>query len=111
MTKCLVYIDDFNLFSYLVDILVNGTASAFDMRYENQSAQLLLGLKHNQVRKKFCRPNPMQQKNSIKDILITTGSADSYHMIEKVLNILMDQKDFFGLQYHVVVGDGFEKDI
>ena len=112
LTKCLVYIDDLNLFSYPVDILVNGTASAFDMGYEKgQSAQLLLGLKYNQVRKEFCNPRLIQKSIPIKDILITTGSADPYHMTEKILNILMGQKGFVEFQYHVVVGGGFEKDI
>lgn len=112
LTKCLVYIDDLNLFSYPVDILVNGTASAFDMEYEKgQSAQLLLGLEYNQVRKEFCHLRAIHRRSSIKDILVTTGSADPYHMTEKILGILMEQKDFFEFRYHVVVGGGFEKDI
>ena len=53
-TKCLIYIDDLNAFTYPVDIILNGTASAKDMGYEKcQQAYLLLGLKYNLLRNEF----------------------------------------------------------
>lgn len=112
LTNCLVYIDDLNFFSYPVDILVNGTASAFDMGYEKtQSAQLLLGLKYNQVRSGFSSLPLRKINGSITDILITTGNGDPFHITEKILGILMSVKRFWGIKYHIIVGGGFEKNI
>ncbi len=112
LTNCLVYIDDLNLFPYPIDILVNGTASAFDMGYENvQSAQLLLGTEYNQVRKEFSGLSPKEMNGGIADLLITTGNGDPCHMTEKILGIIMKTEQFSGFRYHVIVGGGFEKDI
>lgn len=112
LTNCLVYIDDLNFFPYSIDILVNGTASAFDMGYEKeQSAQLLLGPKYNQVRKEFSGLPPKEFSGDIANILITTGNGDPFHMTEKLLKILIPTEQFSEIKYHVVVGGGFEKDI
>ncbi len=111
MTDRLVYIDDLNLFHYPIDILVNGTASALDMGYEKkQTAQLLLGLGYNQVRKGFSG-TPSKRAANVTDVLITTGNGDPFHMTEKILGIVLSEERFSGLRYHVIVGGGFEKDI
>lgn len=112
LTKCLAYIDDLNAFSYPVDILINGTASADEMRYkEKQEAKLLLGVKYNLLRKEFKEINKRETKMSISDIIITTGNSDPFHMTEKLLKYLMYDRSFRTYQYHVIVGAGFEKNI
>lgn len=112
LTKCLVYIDDLNAFSYPVDILINGTASADEMGYEEmQEAKLLLGVKYNLLRKEFKEIAKRDVKRSISDIIITTGNSDPLHMTEKLLRCLMYEKKFSTHQYHVIVGTGFEKNI
>ena len=112
LTECLVYIDDLNFFPYPVDILINGTASAFQMKYEKeQTAQLLLGLKYNQVRKEFSDLPPREISEIVTDLLITTGNGDPFHITEKILGILMSVKQFSQIKYHVIVGGGFEGDI
>jgi pseudaminic acid biosynthesis-associated protein PseG len=112
LTNCLVYIDDINFFPYPIDILVNGTVSAFDMGYEKeQSAQLLLGTKYNQVRKEFSDLPSRRIKENITDILVTTGNGDPFHMTEKVLQILISVKQFSEIKYHVIIGRGFERNI
>lgn len=107
-TRKLVYIDDLNAFYYPVDILINGSASAFDMGYENiQSAQLLLGLRYNLLRKEFYHIPVRNVNLKIENILITTGNSDPYHMTERVVNILKGINAFSGLKLHVIIGSGF----
>ena len=65
-SRYLVYIDDLNAFSYPVDFLINGSAAAMDMGYEKtQSAQLLLGLSYNLIRKEFRDLPPRQDRKSV----------------------------------------------
>lgn len=107
-TRCLVYIDDLNQFTYPVDILVNGTASAEYMGYaEKQSAELLLGLKYNLLREEFQNICCTDQKHDIESIMITTGNSDPKYMTEKILRILLAEDYTKKLEYHVVVGSGF----
>ena len=112
LTNCLVYIDDLNSFTYPVDILINGTASAFDMKYEkSQKAYLLLGMKYIQIREEFYNIPQRKMSANIQDVLITTGSSDPYHITENLLNILMKIESFSTFRYHVIVGSGFEDKI
>ncbi len=109
--KKLVYIDDLNAFHYPVDILINGSASAFDMGYENiQSAQLLLGLRYNLLRNEFYNIPERNVKTKIEDILITTGNSDPFHMTEQLINILKGEDAFKGLKIHAIKGSGFALD-
>lgn len=108
----LIYIDDLNKFEYPVDMLLNGTASATDMGYENQqSAKLLIGLKYNLIRKEFRNMSKKIVKESIMDILITTGNSDPFHMTEQILRYLLKQIDGWTCNYHIIIGGGFEKSI
>lgn len=108
-TKCLIYIDDLNAFTYPVDIILNGTASAKDMGYEKcQQAYLLLGLKYNLLRNEFRNIPQKEVHREFKNILITTGNSDPFHMTEKILKILMQEKDFDDFRYYVIIGSGFE---
>lgn len=108
-TNCLVYLDDINAFSYPVDILINGSASAENMHYqETQSAKLLLGLKYNLVRREFYKVPKRKVREEIKDVFISTGNSDPYHMTEKIVNCLFDSRKLCGLRYHIVVGSGFD---
>lgn len=112
LTKCLIYIDDLNAFSYPIDILVNGTASAFNIGYEKkQTAVLLLGLKYNLLRSEFSDIGLRKVKKSVHDILITTGNSDPCHMTEKLLRDLTYDTTYKEIKYHVIVGSGFKKDI
>lgn len=111
-TRCLVYIDDLNAFAYPVDVIVNGTASALSMDYKKlQAAKLLLGLSYNLLRKEFFNAPKRKINRKIKDILITTGNSDPYHMTEKILQIFMKEENYIGITYHAIVGSGFESSI
>ena len=107
-SRYLVYIDDLNAFSYPVDFLINGSAAAMDMGYEKtQSAQLLLGLSYNLIRKEF-RDLPLRQsKEKITDILLTTGNSDPCHMTEMFRDILAGENIFRNINFHVIIGSGF----
>lgn len=108
-TKYLAYIDDLNAFSYPVDFLINGSASALDMGYEKtQSSHLFLGLSYNLLRREFC-DLPMRHINkTITDVLFTTGNSDPYHMTEKIRDIVVKEKISENLTFHVIIGSGFQ---
>lgn len=110
-SKCLAYVDDLNAFSYPVDILINGTAAAFDMGYEKiQSARLLLGGSYNLIRKEF-QNLPCHKVNAeIKNVLITTGNSDPCNMTGKILDILKEKKIYQDFIFHIIVGSGFGRD-
>ncbi len=108
-SRYLVYIDDLNAFSYPVDFLINGSAAAMDMGYEKtQSAQLLLGLSYNLIRKEFRDLPPRQSKEKITDILLTTGNSDPCHMTEMFRDIFASENIFRNINFHVIIGSGFE---
>lgn len=110
-SKCLVYIDDLNAFSYPVDILINGTAAAFDMRYEEtQSARLLLGISYNLIRKEFQNLSCRKVNAEIKNVLITTGNSDPCDMIGKILEILREKNIYQDFIFHIIVGSGFRQE-
>ena len=112
LTKCLIYIDDLNAFSYPIDILINGTAAAFNMGYEKkQTAALLLGLKYNLLRSEFSGIGMRKIKNCVQDILITTGNSDPFHMTQKLLKDIVYDTKYKEITCHVIVGSGFDKDI
>lgn len=113
MTHCLVYIDDLAKFSYPVDIIINGTASAWGLDYARQDKAklLLLGLNYNILRREFCINRKRDQNNDVRNILITTGGADPYHITERILNFLCDKSWFSEMQFHVIIGRGFSDEI
>lgn len=109
-TKCLAYIDDVNVFTYPVDVIVNGTASAESMGYDKlQQARLLLGIRYNLLRREFCGLPKRKENRGIQNVLITTGNSDPFHMTEKLLKLLLKEIDLAKLRYHVIVGGGFEE--
>lgn len=109
VTRKLVYIDDLNAFEYPVDILINGSAAAFGINYEQiQKAQLLLGLSYNLIRKEFRGLPEKSVKNEVEDVLITTGNSDPFHMTEKIIDILRTKKFWKNITIHVIMGSGFE---
>lgn len=111
-TKYLIYIDDVNAFTYPVDMIVNGTASAFSMGYmNNQTAALLLGMEYNLLRKEFQFIPPKVFRKEVKNILITTGNSDPYHITEWLIKGLIGESEFSKLEYHVIIGGGFNGDI
>ncbi len=112
ITKCLVYIDDLNAFHYPVDIILNGSASAFQMGYEkNQTAKLLLGTEYVLLRKEFWHVPEKTFQSKIENILVTTGNSDPFHVTERILHFALEDQFLKALHWHVIIGSGFSKDI
>ncbi len=109
----LVYIDDLNAFSYNVDILVNGTAAAPFMSYKkgNENEEMLLGLSYNMLRKEFQEILTRKPRRLVRDVFITTGASDPYYMSEKILDLLTEAEWFHDMNFHVIIGGGFEEGI
>lgn len=111
-TTCLVYIDDLNMFHYSVDILVNGTIYANTIKYTKTlpNQQFLLGTKYNLIRDEFINISHSYKctDSSAQNVLITVGGSDPYHMTEKIILLVMEQKQFEEINYYVVIGNAFK---
>ena len=96
-----VYIDDLAVFPYPVDILINYNAYAdertYDRLYSQHSAVvgkekkplLLLGSRYAPLRSMFQNVDRKIQPQVVKNVLLSTGGADSLHlalnMVKRVL--------------------------
>lgn len=98
------YIDDMNLYFFDIDFLINQNINAQNLRYRtSKSTKLLLGSEYVMLRPEFRNLNKKNIKKKIKDVLITVGGGDPFHLTEKLLNFLKD----LNLNFHVVVGPSF----
>lgn len=81
----LVYIDDLAEFPYPVDVLVNYNAYAemvdYDSLYDGESPELVLGVRYAPLREMFVGIDERRQRQMVKDVLISTGGADSEHLM------------------------------
>lgn len=109
LTRYLVYIDDLNKFIYPVDMIVNGTASALEMGYQRNyhSEMLLLGLEYNMIREEFSNLPVHLPSKVIKDVLVTTGASDPYHMTELILQLFSQISVTSAWRFHLIIGGGF----
>lgn len=108
-TKCLVYIDDLNLFKYPVDILINGTICAKNYEYRKSYKKeiMLLGLKYNLIRSEFKNLPKRKVNRDAYNIIITVGGSDPYHMTEKLINYVSMESEFNNRVFHVIIASGF----
>lgn len=110
-TKFIVYIDDLNTFDYPVDMIINGTASAFNMDYKKIKERiLLLGMKYNLLRKEFQKVPHKLIKNKINSMLITTGGADSHHMTQIIADFLLSDEYTAKMNIHIIIGGAFTEE-
>lgn len=90
----LIYIDDLSKFPYPVDILINYNNYACSLGYEKWAKEyktkLLLGCSYAPLREEFREITRIVSKN-IKNILLTTGGSDSYHVAYKFLQYLINE--------------------
>lgn len=101
------YIDDMNLYSFNVDLLINQNIGAEKLKYRvNRQTKLMLGTMYTMLRSEF--RNSINDSSLIKeridDIMITTGGSDESHLTYKLINWLVD----FKYNYHVVIGPSFD---
>lgn len=111
-TKFIAYIDDLNAFDYPVDMIINGTASAFNMDYKIiKDRILLLGMKYNLLRKEFQKITHKPIKNKINAVLITTGGSDSHHMTQIIANFLLSDEYTAKMKIHIIIGGAFTEEL
>ena len=105
----IIYIDDLNLFSYPVDLIINyaNYYSKFNYTslYNLKNIKLLLGCKYVPLRNEFSQVKRRNQLNSqVRNILITTGGSDTYNIAGKLLSKICKEKRYKDINFHVVSG-------
>lgn len=98
----LVYIDDLNTFDYPADLVINYMLYADKLAYP-RNKRYLLGAKYALLRKEFRGVPQRQIKEQVKDVLLSTGGADSEHMALGCVRYLR-KRPADGIIYHVVLG-------
>ena len=102
-----IYIDDLNVFTYPVSILVNYNMYAYDMpyaeKYRDTTTKLLLGLDYLPLRQEF-QGLVRENRSKVSNILISTGGSDPLHLAEELVTILNSQEEFQNTIIHVVLG-------
>lgn len=105
----LVYIDDLNSFPYPVDLLVNYSIYAKDIKYSDIYktkgiyTDFALGCDYVPLRKEF---TVLQHvcREKVKKILITTGGTDQYNVAGRLLEYFKQHDCFCDLEFFVVIG-------
>lgn len=103
----LIYIDDINLFTYPVDLLINysGTYKQFkyNEQYKNMQTKLLLGYDYVPLREEFHNINILLREN-VKQILFTMGGTDQNNITAKFIENIIKSKIYNNIVFHIVVG-------
>lgn len=103
------YLDDRFAFSYPVDCLINYNLygdSAFYKGYKQTDQKMplfLLGPKYAPLREEFVNV-PYWVRETVKQVLITTGGSDTYDLAGKFLKVLLADPVASGFSYQVVSG-------
>lgn len=104
------YMDDLRSFDYKVDLVVNydvipsARETEYKQAYQN-SGILLLGAKYTPLRKQF-QNQAISLRDTIQNILITTGGSDPYHFSETLVSHLLSLG--INANFHVIVGKLFK---
>lgn len=107
-SKKVCYIDDLNAFDYNVDIVLNGTASAYKLDYPKSNKLLLTGLDYLLIRNEFWDIPERNINKAVQNVLITTGGSDPLNMTGKILECLGNGEQCGAVDFHVVIGSGFQ---
>ena len=111
--KCssVVYIDDLVSSVYPVDVLVNYNIYGEDVNYakmyydkRQKVPRLLLGPRYAPLRYMFKNLENRQQLEIVKDILVSTGGADSKHIALKLAKYLTVTGENSNYKYHILLG-------
>lgn len=104
----LVYIDDLTAFAYPADVLVNYNAYGPDIDYKklylNENVvcpRLILGAGYAPLREMFRNISIREQRETVKDILISTGGADPAHLALKIAEYLGQANTY---NWHFLIG-------
>ncbi|HJJ41828.1 MAG TPA: UDP-2,4-diacetamido-2,4,6-trideoxy-beta-L-altropyranose hydrolase [Methanocorpusculum sp.] len=106
--KCRVYyIDDLNLFRYPVSAVINYNVYArsipYSEVYADTDTKLFLGPAYAPLRSEFKDIIPSFRRE-VKRILITAGGVDTYNAAGLILNRVLADDFFEGIEFHVAAG-------
>lgn len=103
------YIDDVLSFPYPTDILINYNAYAslpdYQELYERceDKPEFLLGVKYAPLRSSFIGVERREQREEVKDVLLSTGGSDELHIALEFVKYLHNQGGD-GRTYHILLG-------
>ena len=103
------YLDDVLSFPYPTDILINYNAYANESDYQElyerceQKPEFILGVKYAPLRSSFIGVERREQREEVKDVLLSTGGSDELHIALSFVKYLCDQQPD-GRTYHILLG-------
>jgi len=103
------YIDDLYMFEYPVDMIINYAMDADQSAYESYRdhfVQLLIGPKYTPLRKEF-QNIKFQVNTEVKNVMITTGGSDNYHIILRIVKKIANLNKWNHFCFHIIVGGFF----
>lgn len=104
------YLDDINAFFYDVNIIINYNDYYNEFNYEKEylghDVKLWLGCQYTPLRKEFSNVPYKTVKESVTNVMVTTGGADTYKISECVIKTLANI--YPEIKFHIVVGRFFE---
>ena len=105
----LVYMDDVYAFPYECDALINYDVHATEEKYKKLYGgelfpHLILGTDYVPLREEFQNLDPRRVKEDARDVLISTGGADSEHMSLAFVKEIMSRTDENDVRFHMVIG-------
>ena len=105
------YIDDLYLFDCPADIVINHNIEAsleqyYQTKYENR--KIYVGVEYFPLRKEFIKEQNKLLRKKVKEVFITTGSTDPYHISFKLLEIL--SIIYNEINFNVMIGLFYDKE-
>ena len=104
------YMDDLRAFDYDVDLVINydvipsSRTEEYRLAY-TKAKTTLLGAEYTPLREQF-QNQSIALKETIQNVLITSGGSDPYHFTEAISSFLIAQN--FDFNMHIVVGRLFD---
>lgn len=103
----LIYIDDLDLFTYPVNLLINYNGShkkfMYDANYNNTDIKILKGYKYVPLRKEF-QDVSTSVKNDVTSILFTMGGSDENNLTLEFIKSIIKYKKYNNIKFNIVVG-------
>lgn len=95
----MIYVDDLATFAYPVDVLINyeffADRDVYEALYRESQCdmpEMLIGPKYAPLRKMFMGVESREQSKEVRDVLISTGGSDPYHLMLGVMSELESRK-------------------
>ena len=99
----LLYIDDMNAFDYPADAVVNYNIYGPELPYP-QNKKYFLGPEYAPLRKEFQGLERRVVREQVKNVLISTGGTDQYHVALRCAEYLREHPPRGNMVFHFVLG-------